>query len=128
MAQNPPSLGARIRRARERARLSQEELAALVGASSRAVGDWENDRRKPRNRLSVLEEVLGVSLEGEPEHKPAIPQSLLKEIMETEGLTDQERVAVIAAIDNTLAKERGATEGKAVAAPQAETARHRPAS
>lgn len=59
-----PSLGARIRRARERARLSQEELATMVGASVRAVGDWENDRRKPRNRLGALEDVLGISLDG----------------------------------------------------------------
>lgn len=125
MAQNPPSLGARIRRARERARLSQEELAALVGASSRAVGDWENNRRKPRNRLGVLEEVLGVRLDDEPEPVPAIPQSLVREIMETEGLTDEERVAVIAAIDNTLAKERGE---KAASSPGAGAARHRPAS
>ena len=37
-----------------------------VGASVRAVGDWENDRRKPRNRLGALEEELGVSLGDEP--------------------------------------------------------------
>lgn len=55
-------LGVRIRRARERARLSQEDLAKAVGASVRAVGDWENGRRKPRNRLGALEDVLGVSL------------------------------------------------------------------
>lgn len=67
----PPSLGTRIRRARERARLSQKELATAVGASARAVGDWENDRRKPRNRLGALEEVLGVRLDGEPD--PTLP-------------------------------------------------------
>jgi len=57
------SLGTRIRRARERKRLSQQELAEAVGASLRAVGDWENDRRKPRNRTGALEEILGVSLD-----------------------------------------------------------------
>jgi transcriptional regulator with XRE-family HTH domain len=66
MATSPPSLGTRIRRARERARLSQEELATAVGASVRAVGDWENDRRKPRNRIGALEDVLGVRLDDEP--------------------------------------------------------------
>lgn len=72
MRRQPPSLGERIRRARERARLSQEELAKAAGASVRAVGDWENDRRKPRNRIGALEEVLGVSLHDEPD-KPELP-------------------------------------------------------
>lgn len=71
MTASPPSLGARIRRARERAKLSQGELASAVGASVRAVGDWENDRRKPRNRLGALEQVLGISLDG-PEPEPDI--------------------------------------------------------
>jgi transcriptional regulator with XRE-family HTH domain len=66
MASDPLTLGMRIRRARERARLSQEELATAVGASVRAVGDWENGRRKPRNRMGALEEVLRVRLDEEP--------------------------------------------------------------
>jgi transcriptional regulator with XRE-family HTH domain len=72
MASTPPTLGTRIRRARERARLSQEELAQAVDASVRAVGDWENDRRKPRNRLGALEDALGVSLD-ENEEEPELP-------------------------------------------------------
>ena len=70
MTASQPTLGTRIRRARERAKLSQEDLANAVGASVRAVGDWENDRRKPRNRLGAIEEVLGVDLTGEPEPEP----------------------------------------------------------
>ena len=77
MAAGTPSLGARIRRAREQARLSQEELAKAVGASVRAVGDWENDRRKPRNRLGALEQVLGVSLSGEPPPASPVPPDVL---------------------------------------------------
>lgn len=38
----------------------------------RAISDWENDKRKPRNRLGVLEEVLGVDLGDEPE-EPELP-------------------------------------------------------
>lgn len=131
MAQNPPSLGARIRRARERAQLSQEELAKAVGASSRAVGDWENNRRKPRNRLGALEDVLGVRLDDEPEPEPAIPRSLLREIMETDDLTQVERQAVITAVEKTLAKERGASGSYAPAGDAAGPARleqRRPAS
>jgi DNA-binding XRE family transcriptional regulator len=70
-----------------------------------------------------MERIASQAAEEEPE--PAIPQSLLREIMETEGLTDEERVAVIAAIDNTLAKERGE---RASSSPGAAAARHRPAS
>jgi transcriptional regulator with XRE-family HTH domain len=77
MASDPLTLGMQIRRARERKRLSQEELAAKVGASERAVNDWENDRRKPRNRIGALEEVLGVSLTGEPgEPETATPEEI----------------------------------------------------
>ena|SRR5215471_14468172 len=66
MASAPPSLGTRIRRARERAKMSQEDLATAVDASVRAVGDWENDRTKPRNRLGAIEAALDVSLEEAP--------------------------------------------------------------
>ena len=65
MTSDPPSLGARIRRARNLKRLSQQQLAAAVGASVRAVGNWERDQSVPRN-LAVVEEFLGVSLNGTP--------------------------------------------------------------
>jgi transcriptional regulator with XRE-family HTH domain len=116
MASTPPTLGTRIRRARERARLSQEELAQAVGASVRAVGDWENDRRKPRNRLGALEDALGVSLDGVPEPEPQslIPRSLRREIAENDDLTSAEKEAVLAAIETTL---RGGEAGSAVPYP-----------
>lgn len=60
-----PRIGARIRRARQRLDMSQEELAAAVGASRSAVNAWERDRALPRN-IVKLEEVLGVSLEPAP--------------------------------------------------------------
>ena len=65
MTGNAPPLGAKIRRARERAQLSQEQLAKAVGASVRAVGDWENNRRRPRNRTGALESILGIDLTGD---------------------------------------------------------------
>ncbi len=81
MASDPLTLGTQIRRARERKRLSQEELASEVGASVRAVNDWENDRRKPRNRLGALEEVLGVSLSGEPEEPDTATPEEIEELV-----------------------------------------------
>lgn len=123
----PPSLGTRIRRARERRQLSQEELAAAVGASSRAVGDWENDRRRPRNRLTVLEDVLGVNLGDEPGPQHLIPKSVLRAIENADGLTPEERQAVIENVERTLATERGEAAASAPA-PAARPVRRRPAS
>lgn len=106
MAQNPPSLGARIRRARELARLSQEDLAKAVGASVRAISDWENDKHHPRNRLGVLEEVLGVDLGDEPE-EPELPTP-----EDLDGLREHARevlgpraAVALDAIDRALADE-----------------------
>jgi transcriptional regulator with XRE-family HTH domain len=127
MASDPPTLGTRIRRARERKRLSQEELAAKVGASERAVNDWENDRRRPRNRLGALEEVLGVSLTGNPAGRPVISEDLMAAIMDDPELTGDERHAVIAAVEAQLARER-AQRGQSAPAPAAGAGRRRPAS
>src|SRR5690242_6033359 len=60
-----PHIGAAIRRARQRLRMSQEELALKVGASRSAVNAWERDRAWPRN-IVALEEALGISLDAEP--------------------------------------------------------------
>ena len=55
------SLGMRIRRARDRLDWTQAQLGKAIGRSSRAVGDWERDVKKPRN-IGLLEQVLGVNL------------------------------------------------------------------
>lgn len=65
----------------------------------RAVGDWENDRRKPRNRLGALEEILGVRLDAEPEPF-TIPASLLATIRRT--LPPEEQELAIAALEEAL--------------------------
>src|SRR5258708_3838299 len=43
---NQKLLGVRIREARERAGVSQEELASAVSKDQRAISDYENGRRK----------------------------------------------------------------------------------
>ena len=70
------SLGTRIRRARERKRMSQEDLARALGVHRVTVGQWETDKASPRNSIGALEEILGVSLaEPEPEPEPEIDLS-----------------------------------------------------
>lgn len=127
-----PAIGTRIKRARERKRWTQRHLAGLVGVSQKTIDNWENGRTEPRSSIGALEEVLGVRLSGEPEPQPAIPKSLLREIENTDGLTPDERQAVIAAVKRTLATERGApaaaSSAPAPAAPPAEPERRRQAS
>ncbi len=43
---NPVLLGQRIRSARERLKMSQEELAMLVSKDQRAISEYENGKRK----------------------------------------------------------------------------------
>jgi DNA-binding XRE family transcriptional regulator len=55
---NPVAIN--IRAAREAARLTQEELAALVGVRRTRVNDWENGRHQPsRQHLAELCAALG---------------------------------------------------------------------
>lgn len=102
-----PALGTRIKRARERKRWTQRKLAELVGVSQKTIDNWEHGRTEPKSSLGALEEVLGVSLDAEAAPGPAIPRTLLREIMQADGLTPEERQAVIRAVEETLATERG---------------------
>ena len=58
-----PRIGTKIRRARERKRMSQSELGAAVGVSRTTVNAWENDRTFPQSSIGAIEEVLGISLD-----------------------------------------------------------------
>lgn len=52
--------GDEIRAARERARMSQQELADKLEVSLRTVGNWERGETVPRNRLAAINELLGI--------------------------------------------------------------------
>ncbi len=57
------STGPRLRVAREKAGLTQQELAQRVGVERASIAAWENDERQPRaNRVIMLCGVLDVSL------------------------------------------------------------------
>jgi transcriptional regulator with XRE-family HTH domain len=55
---NGTGLGPRIRRARERAKLTQRDLAEAVGVDRKTIGNWESGASSPRSRLGRLEAVL----------------------------------------------------------------------
>jgi transcriptional regulator with XRE-family HTH domain len=75
-------IGTAIRRARERKRWTQHQLADAIGVSRNAVHAWENDRAYPRSAIGALEEVLGISLTAVP---------VRPEITAGEGWEDWER-------------------------------------
>jgi len=57
-------LGHRIRRARERRRWTQAQLAETLGVGVRSVGRWERGEVVPRSTIGALEQVLGIGLDG----------------------------------------------------------------
>jgi len=67
------SMGTRIKRARERLRWTQQQLADAIGVDRKSIDNWENDRTYPRSSIGALEELLGVSLTGAaPELPPLV--------------------------------------------------------
>jgi transcriptional regulator with XRE-family HTH domain len=118
-----PRIGKTLKRARERKRMSQAEAAEALGVSRSALNAWENDRAYPRSSIGAIEELYGISLDDEPEQRPAVPPGLLREIMNTEGLTMERRLAVIAAVEATLAREQGEGGRSAAEMPPAEEGR-----
>jgi len=61
-----PKVGAQIRRARQLLDMRQQDLADKLGVSRNTVDSWEHDRSYPQRKLARLEQVLGITLEGEP--------------------------------------------------------------
>lgn len=68
-----PPIGLRIKRARERKRWTQRQLAQAVGVNTKTIDNYENGRTSPRNSIGALEEVLGISLDSGGEPEPAGP-------------------------------------------------------
>jgi len=57
-------LGERIRQARQRAHLSQEKVAELIGVSRQAVTKWESGQSAPTtDNLFRLAEILGTTVD-----------------------------------------------------------------
>lgn len=97
----------RLRAARERAQLSQGQLATQIGVSQRTVGNWETGTTVPRNRLGALEEALGVQLregtaipwgENVEERRAGAGRTLADLATEASGLTPRQQEAVLAVV------------------------------
>lgn len=93
--------GERLREARQRAGLTQTELADRVGASQSMIGALENNRRKASRALEhTLAEVLGIapdSLLDDTSPIPDSPEALIANPHTAEGLRELARDRVLAA-------------------------------
>jgi transcriptional regulator with XRE-family HTH domain len=80
--------GQDIRRARERRRLSQEKLAALLEVSSKSVGRWERGETIPKSALGAIESILGL---GEQVEGPALSDASDAELLAEVALRLEQR-------------------------------------
>ncbi len=87
----PVTLGEDIRRARERARMTQTDLATALGVNESTVSNWERGRSNPKNRLTLIREVLHMDTDngGTGDTTPASGRPL-------EDVSDMELIAEIA--------------------------------
>ena len=123
---------------------SQPEMARLAGISQSTVNRWSRGKVQPGygavRKLAVavwprhpglareLVEASGYAWAepAEPPPQPTVPERLRREIMSEPGLTDDEREAVLRAVERQLLIERGAWGQSAP--PPAGPEQERPAS
>lgn len=60
-------IGIRIARRRQALGMRQEDLARKLGVSKSSVANWESGKHFPKRKLGLVEQVLGISLDGQPE-------------------------------------------------------------
>lgn len=89
------NLGLRIRRARERRRWSQQQLAAAFPPdpqgrrpSLRSIGRWERGEAVPRGAIGALEDILGVKLTGDEEDEI---ERVAADVAAARDLTDRQK-------------------------------------
>jgi transcriptional regulator with XRE-family HTH domain len=102
MATESP-LGTRIKRARERKRWTQQQLADALKVDRKTIDNWENGRSTPRSSIGALEDVLGVSL-VEEQPQPLISPQLLADIRRELG--DERAARMVAALEEEASAAR----------------------
>lgn len=106
-------VGERIREARERAHLTQEQLGQKVGVSLRTIGNWERGTTVPKNRKAALEEVLGVDLDADIQIKrlPTQGGPAVALYAQYGADTPLEKIRVLQQLMNEVLSEQGGGEG-----------------
>lgn len=61
--------GPQIKAARERAHLTQAELATRIGVGLRTIGNWERGETVPKNRMAALEALFSDATPSSPLHR-----------------------------------------------------------
>lgn len=87
-----PLIGTKIRRARERKRLRQQDVASQLGVSRTTYDAWENNRAYPKSSIGALEQLLEVDLSTD---EPLIPPNLQRRI---DALPPEDRAFVMEAL------------------------------
>ena len=112
VARAEPSMGPRIRIAREHAGMSVEELASHLGVLPESVAAWESDERTPRsNRVLTMAGVLNVSiawlLEGREDARMGDSEPSLEDLrtrLETLRLHLGEATAQLESVEQVLSE------------------------
>jgi transcriptional regulator with XRE-family HTH domain len=106
-----PALGTRIKRARERRRWTQQQLAAALKVDRKTIDNWENGRAYPRSSIGAIEEVLGLSLYDDAAPARTISPEFRAEIMAVlDDPEDQRRV--IGLLEGTITWPGEPAEGE----------------
>lgn len=115
------TMATRIKRLREAAGLSQNDLAKYLGVSRVAINKYENGYSRPVRRLDKLAAILNTTADylltgrdASPEPFPAVLDELLlpaeAKLLRTYRLLDEKDRSVIDAVVNALAARLEPTE------------------
>lgn len=66
-------IGLKIKRARERLRWTQAQLADAIGVTQKTIDNWEHDKSYPKSSVGALEDVLAVSLDAGTAQASGLP-------------------------------------------------------
>lgn len=111
---DPHVIGTRIARRRHQLKWSQVELAERLGVSPTSVANWERGASYPKKKWGLVEQVLGITLDEEPE-PDIMPPGLRERVRE---ILPPDRAKVVeAAIEAAL---RGETPARGPSGPREE--------
>lgn len=92
----PESIGERIKQARERAGLRQEDLADIIGVATRSVQGYESSSTKPFKHLNAIGTATGVTTEWLLHGDPATGSG--EDVGEVSASIDRRLEAIAAAV------------------------------